>query len=98
MANIKISTNDNTMKYYSSKAECFEKSPNQEVYISKDIKKNEAFKSFSATSFDNLINMVRKEDHHMYEIIKTDAPRYSYFDLDAKIDTIKKYYKDVDNI
>ncbi len=98
MANIKISTNDNTMKYYSSKAECFEKLPNQEVYVSRDIKKNEAFKSFSATSFDNLIDVVRKGDHHMYEIIKTDAPRYSYFDLDAKIDTIKKYYKDVDNI
>ena len=39
-------------------------------------------------------------DHHLYEVIRTDVPRFSYFDIEGSYQSVKRQYNhdDMDDI
>jgi len=62
----------------------------EEVFISRDHVKGKAFKEFSAMSWEQLEDHVGT-DNHLYEIIRRDTPRYSYFDLDGNYQKVQHF-------
>ena len=80
-------------RFYAKKEECFSNHHNADVYVSKDIIPNDARKEFSAMSWDDL-SIFTEENNNLYEIIKEERPRYSYFDIDATYQKIKHSIKE----
>jgi len=76
---------------YTKKEDLFKSEIDKEVYLSFDVTKNKAFKNFTAMSWAELKDQVRN-DNHMYEIIRTDRPRYSYFDIEGSYTQVNKHY------
>lgn len=89
-----ILNGDQLMVFYKKKNDMFEKIPDKSVYIARDIKKNESYTDFSSCDTYDELSELCKEDHHLYEIIKSDRPRYSYFDIDAKYHAARKIFTD----
>ena len=79
--------------FYAKKEECFSKYHDADVYVSKDIIPNDARKEFSAMSWNDL-SIFTEENNNLYEIIKEERPRYSYFDIDATYQKVKHSIKE----
>ena len=79
--------------FYAKKEDCFSNYHDSDVYISKDIAPNNPAKEFSAMSWDDLSSFTQ-EDNNLYEIIREERPRYSYFDIDATYQKVKHSIKD----
>ena len=77
---------------YTKKEDLFKSEIDKDVYLSFDVAKDKAFKNFTAMSWDELKDYTR-EDNHMYEIIKTEVPRYSYFDIEGSYKQVYKHYE-----
>jgi hypothetical protein len=84
---------DKMNHFYRKKDECFQSIRDADVYVSKDIIPNDASKEFSGMSWDDLLTYT-EENNNLYEIIKEDRPRYSYFDIDATYQKVKHSLKD----
>jgi len=84
--------NDKIM-FYQKKEECFDNILDADVYVSKDIAPNTSFKQFSGMSWNELEDYTQ-ENNNLYEIIKEERPRYSYFDIDATYQKVKHAIKD----
>ena len=84
---------DKMSRFYRKKDECFQSVPNADVYVSKDIAPNDASKEFAGMSWDDL-STYTEENNNLYEIIKEDRPRYSYFDIDATFQKVKHSVKE----
>src|SRR5210317_79242 len=84
---------DKMNRFYRKKDECFQSVPNADVYVSKDIAPNDASKEFAGMSWDDL-STYTEENNNLYEIIKEDRPRYSYFDIDATFQKVKHSVKE----
>ena len=86
--------NDKTMiQFYPKKEECFDSILDADVYVSKDIAPNKSFKEFTGMSWDELEDYTQ-ENNHLYEIIREECPRYSYFDIDATYQKVKHAIKE----
>ena len=84
---------DKMNRFYRKKDECFQSVPNADVYVSKDIAPNDASKEFAGMSWYDL-STYTEENNNLYEIIKEDRPRYSYFDIDATYQKVKHSIQD----
>src|SRR5210317_1642792 len=84
---------DKMNRFYRKKDECFQRIPNADVYVSKDIIPNDASKEFCGMSWEDLLSYT-EENNNLYEIIKEDRSRYSYFDIDATYQKVKHSLKD----
>ena len=84
-------------KVFKDKKTCFETVADAQVYFSRDIKENDAAKEFGGMSWEEMREYTT-EDNHLYEIIKEERPRYSYFDVDAPYQKIKGFFKDENKI
>ncbi len=76
---------------YTKKEDLFKSEIDKDVYLSFDVAKDKAFKNFTAMSWDGLTDYTR-QDNHMYEIIRTEIPRYSYFDIEGSYTQVNKHY------
>jgi hypothetical protein len=85
-----------TTQFFAKKDLCFQQVPDADVYVSKDISPNDASKQFAGMSWAELSSYTQ-ENNHLYEIIKEDRPRYSYFDIDATFQKVKHALKDCDD-
>lgn len=83
-------------QFFAKKDLCFEKVPDADVYVSQDISPEDASKQFAAMSWAELSSYTQ-ENNNLYEIIKEDRPRYSYFDIDATYQKVKHTLKDIDD-
>ena len=90
LANNKM-TFENEIINYPKKDDCFENELNKDVYVSFDIAENKAFKNFSAMSWNELLDSC-ETDNHLYEIIRTDKPRFSYFDIEGSYQNVNRHY------
>jgi hypothetical protein len=90
MANITFEDEEN-IKSYPKKDDCFRNEVDKDVYVSYDTAQNKSFKTFSAMSWGELESMV-EEDNHLYEIIRTHEARHSYFDIEGSYQNVNKYY------
>ena len=99
MANKKITISKNLCvdkemnQFYYKKEECYDNILEPEVYVSKDIIPNKNTKVFGGMTWNELEDYTQ-ENNHLYEIIKEERPRYSYFDIDATYQKVKHSIKE----
>lgn len=71
-----------SIKFYPKKSICFENEKDAEVYIAQDIDTSGKCKQYAGITYE-ILSELAKKDNHIYELVKTDRPRFSYFDLDG---------------
>jgi len=76
---------------YAKKQPCYDAEIDKDVYLSFDIVEGKKFKNFTAMSWDDLRDYVRT-DNHLYEIIRDERPRYSYYDIEGSFTQVNKLY------
>lgn len=89
-----VAHNQSTMQFYKKKENMFKEQRDKAVYIARDIKINESYTDFSCCESFNELTHLCHNDNHLYEIIKSDKPRYSYFDIDASYINARKILKE----
>jgi len=77
-------------KIYYCKKSLYEQETDRDIYIAIDKSKDNASKQFCALNYHELQEYLI-EDNHIYEIIRTDKPRYSYFDLELSYQKLQRH-------
>lgn len=86
---------DKMNRIYKTKKEMYDSVDDKKisVYAAIDSTKNQAWKQFCCFETTDEFCEVLQQDNHLYEIIKSDRPMYSYFDLDGEIRTIQSLFR-----
>jgi hypothetical protein len=75
---------------YYSKATMYEREPNKDIYCAMDKSDSDSSKTFVAMNYDEIEGYLQ-DNLHIYEIIRSDKPRFPYFDIECSYQKLQKH-------